>query len=256
LSPARAADHADPRAIPGGFSDFGHFYHQLYPNENTAHTEDPSTITDFNGHIGLAYVEGMGTHTDKMTGAVSHLPYRVDLRFMQGVYVGEDDERHHGAFAAIWLDVFDGSESQIHDFNPGIGDLAPNKVDTGLFWTSRINRSDIDVNPGNGRATMSVSDLEIPDYFNWPNAAVLGELEGSEPGVVSFDVEWTKSKDKRRFSNGAGTPDQWRANVVINQARAEWEAETAQAHYVSDPLATSQSLFAEVGHERNGVFFR
>jgi hypothetical protein len=101
LSPARAADHADPRAIPGGFSDFGHFYHQLYPNENTAHTEDPSTITDFNGHIGLAYVEGMGTLTDKMTGAVSHLPYRVDLRFMQGVYVGEDDERHHGAFAAI-----------------------------------------------------------------------------------------------------------------------------------------------------------
>jgi hypothetical protein len=91
----------DPRPSPGGFSDFGHFYHQLYPNENTAHTEDPSTITDFNGHIGLAYVEGMGTLTDKMTGAVSHLPYRVDLRFMQGVYVGEDDERHHGAFAAI-----------------------------------------------------------------------------------------------------------------------------------------------------------
>ena len=31
--------------------------------------------------------------------------------------------------------------------------------------------------------------------------------------------------------------------------------ETALAHYVSDPLATSHSLFAEVGHERNGVFF-
>ena len=101
---------------------------------------------------------------------------------------------------------------------------------------------------------MSVSDLEIPDYFNWPNAAVLGPLE-EEPGVVSFHIEWTKSKDKRRFSNGAGTPDQWRANVVINEAKAEWEGETAQAHYVSKPLAKSQSLFAEVGHERNGVFF-
>ena len=99
---------------------------------------------------------------------------------------------------------------------------------------------------------MSVSDLEIPDYFNWPNAAELGP---SEPGVVSFHIEWTKSRDKRRFSNGAGTPDQWRANVVINTAKAEWEGETAKAHYVSDPLATSQSLFAEVGHERNGVFF-
>jgi hypothetical protein len=82
---------------------------------------------------------------------------------MKGVYVGVDGKKHHGAFAAIWLDVFAGSESQptIHDFNPGIGDFAPDDVDTGLFWTARINRYDIDVNPGNGRATMSVGDLEI-----------------------------------------------------------------------------------------------
>jgi hypothetical protein len=101
LSPARAAVCADPRPIPGGFAEFGHFYHQRYPNQDTADTEDPSTITDFNGHIGLAYVEGMGTHTDKTTGRVSHLPYRVDLRFMKGVYVGKDGKPHHGAFAAI-----------------------------------------------------------------------------------------------------------------------------------------------------------
>ena len=99
---------------------------------------------------------------------------------------------------------------------------------------------------------MSVSDLEIPDYFNWLNAAVLGKLEGTEPGVVSFHIEWTKSSDKKQFRY---EPGKWRANVVINEATAEWEAETALAHYVSDPLATSASLFAEVGDERNGVFF-
>jgi hypothetical protein len=44
--------------------------------------------------------------------------------------------------------------------------------------------------------------------------------------------------------------------VVLNEAKAEWEGETAKAHYVTDLLATSRSLFAEVGHERNGVFFR
>jgi hypothetical protein len=43
----------------------------------------------------------MGTHTDKTTGRVSRLPYRVDLRFMKGVYVGKDGKHHHGAFAAI-----------------------------------------------------------------------------------------------------------------------------------------------------------
>jgi hypothetical protein len=101
LSSARAAVCADPKPIPGGFAEFGHFYHQLYPDRDTADTEDPSTITDFNGHIGLAYVEGMGTHTDKMSGIVSHLPYRVDLRFMKGLYVGKDGKPHHGPFAAI-----------------------------------------------------------------------------------------------------------------------------------------------------------
>ncbi len=101
VPPARAAVCADPKPIPGGFAEFGHVYHQLYPNQDTADTEDPSTITDFNGHIGLAYVEGMGTHTDKTTGLVSHLPYRVDLRFMKGVYVGKDGQPHYGASAAI-----------------------------------------------------------------------------------------------------------------------------------------------------------
>jgi hypothetical protein len=101
VSPARAAVCADPKPIPGGFAEFGHFYHQLYPNQDTADTEDPSTTTDFNGHIGLAYVEGMGTHTDKTTGRVRHLPFRVDLRFMQGVYVGKDGQPHYGAFGAL-----------------------------------------------------------------------------------------------------------------------------------------------------------
>jgi hypothetical protein len=122
-------------------------------------------------------------------------------------------------------------------------------VDTGLFWTSCIDPHAVAVNPGNGRATMSVSDLEIPDYFNGDNALVLGP---SEPGVVSFHIEWTKSNDKRQFRY---EPEQWLANVVINEAKAEWEGETAKARYVSDPLATSASLFAEVGHEQNGVFF-
>lgn len=96
---------------------------------------------------------------------------------------------------------------------------------------------------------MSVSDLDMPDYFEWPNAAVLGP---SEPGVVSFHIEWTESSDKRQFRY---EPEKWQANVVINEATATWEGETALAHYVSDPRATSASLFAEVGHERNGVFF-
>jgi hypothetical protein len=128
-------------------------------------------------------------------------------------------------------------------------------ADTGVFWTACLDPHDVDVTPKTGRAVMSVRDLAMPDYFTWPNAAVLGAIEGSEPGVVSFHIEWAKSNDRHRFSHDAGTPGQWRATVALTEARAAWEGETAKAHYVSDALATSHSLFAEVSYERNGVFF-
>jgi hypothetical protein len=118
-----------------------------------------------------------------------------------------------------------------------------------LFWTACIDKHTVEVNPGNGRATMTVNDLSMPDFFDAPNALVMGP---SVPGVVSFHIEWTKSSDKRKFRY---VPEQWRADVVINEAKAAWRGDTALASYVSDPIETSQSLFAEVGHERNGVFF-
>lgn len=109
LSSGFAADCDDPRPIPGGnqflFPDPRLFHVLLpgfpsFPNNNPA-TNDPSLITNFNGHVGLAYVDGTGTHTNLTTGAVSHLPFEVDLRFMKGTYVGLDGRHHHGAFALI-----------------------------------------------------------------------------------------------------------------------------------------------------------
>lgn len=64
-------------------------------------TNDPSTITDFNGQIGLTYVRGMGTRRDKATGSTARLPFEVDLRYMKGEFVATDGRRRHGAFALI-----------------------------------------------------------------------------------------------------------------------------------------------------------
>jgi hypothetical protein len=109
LSSALAADCDDPRPIPGGqqflFPDPTVFHillpgYPFFPDNNPA-TNDPSVITDFNGHVGLAYVQGMGTHTNLLTNAVRHLPFEVDLRFMKGEYIGADGRNHHGAFALI-----------------------------------------------------------------------------------------------------------------------------------------------------------
>jgi hypothetical protein len=96
---------------------------------------------------------------------------------------------------------------------------------------------------------MDVSDLEVEDYHDLVNALLDGPSVEAE---VSFRIDWTMSQDKHRFSFA---PETWEANVVFNTATVQWEGRTDTAMFVSDPAATSTSLFAEVGKEHNGVFF-
>ncbi len=95
--------NCEPNALPhvtvlgGGLPDI----HIQLPGVFQPLDTDPSTITDFNGHLGYAIVDGSGTRTDKSTGAESTKVFEVDLRFMKGVFVGTDGRRCNGAFALI-----------------------------------------------------------------------------------------------------------------------------------------------------------
>jgi hypothetical protein len=95
-----------------------------------------------------------------------------------------------------------GLTSQVHDFSPGI-------EESGLYWTTPIDRHSVHVNLGTGSASLHVADLKIEDYFNVRNANTNGP---SVEARVSFDISWS----------GA------------------------------DELV---SHLAEIGKERNGVFF-
>ena len=46
-----------------------------------------------------ARVAAGGSGTDTRTGVTRELPFRVDVGFMQGAYVGEDGRRRQGTFA-------------------------------------------------------------------------------------------------------------------------------------------------------------
>src|SRR5205823_5318043 len=69
--------------------------------------EDPgfgvenSSITDFDGAIGFADVQGTGTGTDRLTGQSETLLFDSDMRFMRGVYVGQDGGVRRGTFAFV-----------------------------------------------------------------------------------------------------------------------------------------------------------
>lgn len=61
---------------------------------------DPSSITDFNGFVGVAGVQGTGTATNP-DGSKETLLFDTDMRFMSGVYVGVDGAVHKGAFGFV-----------------------------------------------------------------------------------------------------------------------------------------------------------
>jgi hypothetical protein len=92
------SDGAAPKPIPGGF--------QITPGGPIFHVSggpggENSSITDFNGFIGSAIVDGTGTGTNTSTGAQSQLNFDTDMRFMQGEYIGVDGKHYQGTFAFV-----------------------------------------------------------------------------------------------------------------------------------------------------------
>jgi len=66
---------------------------------NTGH--DPSIITDFSGAIANADLIFSGTGTDLNIGASARYDFPADMRFMNGIFVGLDNERHRGSIGFI-----------------------------------------------------------------------------------------------------------------------------------------------------------
>ena len=100
---AKGRGSNEPVPIPGGFQAGGQTFHVFGPglNDNPP-DQQPSTITDFNGFVGLAYLDGMVTQTDTKTGQVRRLPFLTsDMRFMRGVFRDTEGRVHQGAFALV-----------------------------------------------------------------------------------------------------------------------------------------------------------
>jgi hypothetical protein len=99
---AKADQSYEPVPIPGGTPVAGGVFHVFGPALSDPPDAEPSTITDFNGFVGLAYISGEVMRTNTETGEVLTLPFmNSDMRFMQGVFRGTDGQMHQGAFALV-----------------------------------------------------------------------------------------------------------------------------------------------------------
>jgi len=88
---------SDPNPIPGGIVVGGQLFHVFLLGEGN----EPSTITDFKGFVGVADVQGTGTGINTRTGFHETLTYDTDVRFMQGIYIGMDGKQYSDTFGFI-----------------------------------------------------------------------------------------------------------------------------------------------------------
>jgi hypothetical protein len=88
----------DPKPIPGGFDE----NFNLVPSNPLIHVLPPavglemSTITDFNGVVAAAEIQGTAHGSDHTSYA-----FDADMRFMQGTYVDVDGQVREAAFGFI-----------------------------------------------------------------------------------------------------------------------------------------------------------
>ena len=103
--PLYAAAPDDPLPIPGGSPALGGAFHVYGPTPDGSFDPidaEPASITNFNGVVALAYIDGTVTRTRISTGERVDLPFIAsDMRFMQGVYRGVDGQPRQGTFGFI-----------------------------------------------------------------------------------------------------------------------------------------------------------
>jgi hypothetical protein len=104
-----------------------------------------------------------------------------------------------------------------------------------------------DIHPGSGHTIYQAKTLAMPDYHDFVNSATGGV---PVPGIVSFRVEWAPSKDKHRYHYA---PNRWEGKFLQTEATCVWSGRTELAEFSTD--TNNPTIFAEVGFERNGVFF-
>jgi hypothetical protein len=139
--------------------------------------------------------------------------------------------------------------TQIDDLNPST--FPP----LGLFWTIELPEDSVEVEFGKGRAFLRGFDVSVFDYGTLTNA-LFGPVPSPLPrGSVSFTVVWSGVGQRVHIRNTDPLYGGFAGEFIRNEAQMEWTATVGDYTFVSDPLATSSSAFAEIGRERNGSFF-
>jgi hypothetical protein len=121
-----------------------------------------------------------------------------------------------------------------------------------------MDPSSVQADLDTGSASYRATNLSLLDFGTLANAIL--NAAPQTPATASFRVQWQllgapggqQIKVRDAEQGYAGTF--WQSTQA-GAAFLEWSAAEAGFAFVSDGAASSSSYFAQLGHERNGVFF-
>jgi hypothetical protein len=137
-----------------------------------------------------------------------------------------------------------GPGDQVNDFEPGI-------KPSGLFWTTPVPGSAVQVNQGTGVARYQLEGFAIPDFGNFGNAT--SGSPTSVPAHVSFTVTWAAGGGRSKVRD---TTFDFTGHYVSGPANISFSVSDDGGPVItSDAAGQSNPGPPGVGKERNGVFF-
>lgn len=243
-NPAMASGN-DPRPIGGGVQaqNNGPLVH-YYPLLPVRQGVEFSSITDFQGTIGAAHVENMGTLIDKATGIQYRFPFKTDIRFMQGGYVGQDANTYGGTFALIFLRI-----QQYHG-GPDIHAVSVGVAPSGLVSTMAMTPTGLVIDYPNGKADMKIRNTPMLDFQSLDSALANGP---SQPAtIVYLNAHWRTGLSTYNWSDNQQF---FRGTYTQTHAIAEFKIDTPSYTFTTDVDSTSHEDFAVVAREWNGLFW-
>jgi len=130
----------------------------------------------------------------------------------------------------------------MHDINPGI---APN----GLFWTVPMPEQALTLSPDGLSAAVRLRDFPVLDQPKFGVSTV-----PTYAARLDLDMSWQAHGSAMGVTNPAHT---YRLRFHLATARIAMRITVPQTGFtfISDPAETSQTIFAMLGHDQNGLFF-
>lgn len=243
-NPAMASG-ADPKPIGGGVQaqNNGPMVH-YYPLLPAQQGMEFSSITDFNGILGAAHVENMGTLVDKATGQTFRYPFKTDIRFMQGYYVGSDGNSYAGTFALIFLRI------QEYHGGPDIHAVSIGVAPSGLVSTMAMTPTGLTIDNNTGKVDMKLRNTPMRDYQSLDAALANGPNQAAT--IVYLNAHWKTPISSYSFSDNQQF---FRGTYTNIHAIAEFKIDTPSYTYTTDVDSTSHEDVAVVAREWNGLFW-